>query len=440
MKKKKRVDIDDVLEHLAIFINTFKETDEFSGEFSPEIFFSSKEYGALFLDGEDAELYRACLRRLVEGSEQGERISKKTIESLMQDAILKSLDTENKNPEMSFDERVSISLSDLKTALLEKPRVYEVYYPIHGLAADGLPINFGDSLFTVFDDTQKYRFYSLAEDPEYSQEDIEKRRLVVDDLIGQDLIGKPAIVAEVLATDSQAAVNLALKKIQQTIDVINFFTDLLNFPSSFLYLPSEKDPAVVSIPVMNLGDKPSFTVSKQRVGPLGNIPLDKLFLLASERNLGLQRVSFLLCKDRRGLEEQIISSIQWAGRATTERRKEESFLLYAIALESLILSDTPPTELVFRLRTRVAHLLGKNLSARKEISAKVSGLYGIRSKIVHSGTFQVTDADYGLMRTVTKGSILRILNDKTFSSMKKIDELISWFRDQILGSVTDGLS
>jgi hypothetical protein len=40
----------------------------------------------------------------------------------------------------------------------------------------------------------------------------------------------------------------------------------------------------------------------------------------------------------------LLAAAQWAGRATIERRCEQSFLLYAIALEKMMLSEPPQTK------------------------------------------------------------------------------------------------
>jgi len=107
--------------------------------------------------------------------------------------------------------------------------------------------------------------------------------------------------------------------------------------------------------------------------------------------------------------------------------------LYAIALESLILIENDREELTYRLRTRIAHLLGgENYSKRGKIAKQVRDLYTIRSRIVHSDKYQVTDADLNLIRYITKASILRILNDEPFSSMTSIQQLVEWFDKKIL--------
>ena len=120
-------------------------------------------------------------------------------------------------------------------------------------------------------------------------------------------------------------------------------------------------------------------------GRIGELSLTKLWDLDKRRKLGFDRVAKLLSHQRNDLEEKLVAAFQWAGRATAEIRREEAFLLYAIALESIVLADSDPIELTYRLRVRIAHLLGNSPEARRNIFSKVGHLYDIRSKIVHSG-------------------------------------------------------
>ena len=75
------------------------------------------------------------------------------------------------------------------------------------------------------------------------------------------------------------------------------------------------------------------------------------------------------------MEQRITSSAQWAGRATVESRPEEAFLLFAIALESLILGSKEHSELRYRLALRTAYLLSHSPDARRQIHKDIRQLY-----------------------------------------------------------------
>ena len=65
---------------------------------------------------------------------------------------------------------------------------------------------------------------------------------------------------------------------------------------------------------------------------------------------------------------------------------------------------------------------------RRAVEEKVKALYDIRSQIVHSGRYQVTDADLALLRTLTKGSLIRTCTDQEITQLTTPEELVAWFR------------
>ncbi|WP_332636404.1 hypothetical protein [Acetomicrobium sp.] len=129
-----------------------------------------------------------------------------------------------------------------------------------------------------------------------------------------------------------------------------------------------------------------------------------------------------------------MASVQWAGRAVVElqQRPEEAFLHYAIALETIILGRRQHDELAYRLSMHTALLAGDTPEKRAEIKKEVRDLYGIRSKIVHSGHYEVTDADVGKIRELTIICIMRILTEKPFTSMTEEREIDNWFDQAML--------
>jgi hypothetical protein len=131
------------------------------------------------------------------------------------------------------------------------------------------------------------------------------------------------------------------------------------------------------------------------------------------------------------LDDRILSSLQWAGRATIEGRKEEAFLLFCISLEALLLGNRN-TEISQTFALRGAHLFGQDTAHRKDIFKKLKCLYGIRSSIVHSGHTQVTQADLSKIRSLAKNAVWLMLVREPFSQMKTEEKLEEWFQTQLL--------
>ena len=423
--------LDKVLEELAEFIKSLLPLERLSGRFTHEIVFSNAEDGTIFLNGMEAQRYRECLQQLVEVATFGEQISPKAVERLYQEAILQSLDVSGRRSDQSVEQRLVQAIQNLKTNLRAKPYAFLVYYPIGGLAADGLPVKVGNATFCIFGDEHLAKFKDILTHQKVSNEERQLRLEAIDERM-KDIVGKPVCMIEVSAIEADAARSLVLKELRLTLDIINFYSDLLPYSSGHLFIIGEAEKSTMTIPTFTQGDRPTVNVQTMVAGPLRLLSLQKLLDLGARRGLGFTIIADILSKQRNKLEDRLVAAMQWAGRATVDSRREESFLLYAIALESLILVENDKDELVYRLRVRVSHLLEEDVQARRKLSEQVRDLYAIRSQIVHSGKYQVKDADLGLIRFIAKNCILRILIDEPFTSTTSPDDLVAWFDEQIL--------
>lgn len=422
------------LKIVSAFIDSLTKAETLSEDRRFDLFFSRADEGTLFLDREKSGEYDGCLRALWEAVSSDEQISLRAVEGLFQNAIFEALDIRKKRtPE--FNARLDQALRELRLHLTAAPQRYLVYCPLNGLASEGLPTKVGNLEFVVFGDEQLDLFRDAVAKHKVDEQQLEIRRRVLKDLQqDKELMGHVVGVVEVTAVEGRAAESLATRELRLAIDVVNFYSDLIPYNHAHLSLPGDADAARVVIPQLAVEgtQQSSLSINHSRWGRLGELSLPRLWELDSRRNLGFSRVAKLLGSRRNDLEDKIIASIQWAGRATTEIRKETAFLLYAIALESIVLSDNDAIELTYRLRVRTAHLLADDIDSRRDLVTKLGELYGIRSKIVHSGQYQVTDTDLSLLRSITKSVLIRICTGSDFISMASAKELGKWFQDRIL--------
>lgn len=423
------------LKVVSAFIESLMSSEMLSSEDRRfDLFFSHADEGTVFLSGEETRQYRDCLRALLQAVSSNEQISPRAVEGVFQNAIFEVLDIrKRRTPE--FKTRLDQALQELRQRLTAPAQTFLVYHRVNGLAPEGLPSKVCNMEFAVFGDQQLNIFRDAVAKHAVDEEQRERRRQLLEELSQEkDLAGHVVGAVEVAAVEGRAAESLATRELRLTIDVVNFYSDLIPYNYAHLSLPGDADAAQVVIPklVVEGSQRSSISVNHTRRGRLGELSLPKLWELDSQRNLGFSRVANLLGGQRNDLEEKIIASIQWAGRATAKIRKEESFLLYAIALESIVLSDNDPIELTYRLRVRVAHLLGDDVESRRDLFTKLGDLYKIRSKMVHSGRYQVTDVDLSLLRTITKAALIRICTRSEFLSMSSPKELAEWFQNRIL--------
>ena len=261
---------------------------------------------------------------------------------------------------------------------------------------------------------------------------------------------------EVQAGDNSNAEEKAIKECRKTIDVMNFFADifasggskvcvsLLGEGNEVISRLKSQDKIQLRLLFREAHDplESSTSYKGKRIGELfctkaGRGPLLELSLpsLNSRQAIdtGFARVSELLGKaDRTTFEDRILSAFQWAGRATVDIRREEAFLLYMIALESLILGSKVNSEITFQLRLKIVHIITCSTSTRKQFMNRISYLYGVRSKIVHSGSFQVTESELWELRQYSKQVLITVANAKQFRDMETAEQFDSWLDEQLI--------
>jgi hypothetical protein len=423
------------LKKVSAFIHSLGNLEPLSKERDFDLLFSNADEGTISLGAESAEKYRECLSALWEAVSSDEQISLRTVERIFQAAIFEALDIRHKR-EGDLSVRLQQALQNIESGLTAPLQRFLVFCPINGLALDGLPMRVGNVEFAVFGNEQLDQFRAAVATHKVDQEQLKIRYDDVEKLgRKKDLFGRVAAAVEVDAIDGGAAESLAIRHLRLAVDVVNFYSDLLPYNHAHISLPADADTARVVIPKLVVKGTQQTNVSINHAwwGRVGELSLTKLWELDTRRKLGFARLTKLLADERNDLEEKIIASIQWAGRATAEIRKEEAFVLYAIALESMVLADQNPSELTYRLKVRTAHLLANKTESRRDVFSKIGHLYGIRSKIVHSGRYQVTDADLALLRNITKAALIRICTGEEFMSMRTGKELGEWFQDRVLG-------
>jgi hypothetical protein len=105
----------------------------------------------------------------------------------------------------------------------------------------------------------------------------------------------------------------------------------------------------------------------------------------------------------------------------------DGFIDCIIALENLFLKDTSQ-ELGYKLRIRIAHLLGQNTDHRKELFEFIKEAYSLRSTIVHGEKSQKLKKlnDIYLLKTrkILRESIKYVLKNPNVWSGDKLDGIV----------------
>jgi hypothetical protein len=392
--------------------------DRYSG-----LWISKHDESSLFLDEADRVAYAGTVSRLVDEFARTGELSRRSIEGYLQDALFCSLDIQHKRAK-PFDERLNDALGELRNRLRSPILSYRCFVPVHGLAPKDLPFVFGGIRFVSFGRSHQRQLLK----PLAKSTTSKSFRRLVGELKDRELWGNPCAVVEVKARDFDSAAVRARVATRAAVDSINFLDELIPYNHGWLYLPAEGASALEVAPIVS--SEGQVLLSHARVGPLAPFSLENL----RKDRRALRHLQALSALSRtatpRTAGEVLLTSVQWAGRATVEPKRELSFLLFAIALEAVVLPEHNQ-ELTYRLSLRVAGLMGRTREQRVELKSSVADLYGVRSKIVHSGSYEVTDEDLGRIRWLTKSVLLRLLRRRSLWK-SSLNQLGTW----IEGSVT----
>jgi hypothetical protein len=381
------------------------------------LWFSRHQDGTLFLSAEEVEAYRELVDDLNEHFNRNQDLSRRSVELLLQDAIFQALDIPGRGKD-PFPSRVEPAVAVLKAALSAKPVAYRGFIPVEGFNPTDLPVTFGHHRFVTFGKSHRRH---LSGGPGTARK--ANRQALAKQAEKGTLWKSPCAIVTVTARDSDSALARARLATQAAIEALNFFADLVPYNYSWLRLLGDVAPGLESAAIIS---DESLSLPNHSVGPLGPFRLDEL-----RRGKWLTKTFRLLSALSRNqrpntVGEILLASFRWAGRATVELRREQSFLLFAIALESAVLPLKTNQELNFRLAVRTARLLGKTAAEREGMQKSVRDLYGLRSEIVHSGSYEVTDEDLGQLRTLTKRVLIHLLQRKN-AWQEKPKTLDEWF-------------
>jgi hypothetical protein len=400
---------------------------------SGEVVFSHADLGGLMLQGDDAQEYKARVDdvyRLVAGKPA--HISRGAVEDAVQNAMLRVLDIYKKHSESDFSARLTTEIGDLKKMLGRTPELHKVQLEVEGLNPSDLPRQVGQVKFFVADEAT---MPEIATNPTDSLDEAQRKRRESARALRKNIVsliqGKTYAAMEVLASDLKAAEFLAEVQLRHTLDVLNYFSDFFSYGDARVFLPGD---AARFRHVAVVGKKSEPETSRLTMAFKGPGPFSFPGPRANSNEvLAFDRASALLQKQNPNpLEKRILAALQWAGRASVEKRKEEAFLLYCISLEALLLKNEDKGEITFSFALRGAHLLLKDSGRRKEIFKDLKALYRLRSKVVHSGNTEISDSDLGKIRGLAKNAIFIVLTTEPFSSFVTEEQLEEWFQDQLL--------
>jgi len=160
-------------------------------------------------------------------------------------------------------------------------------------------------------------------------------------------------------------------------------------------------------------------------GPIEPIPLDDPYFV--NEDTGYHTVwGFTTKKNLNKFQKRIMLAVEWIGQSMADPSPQSAFIKAVIALEIIFTyneRDIITPSIMNQISESVALILGSSVDERLKIESKVKKLYGLRSKIVHSGHKNISQADYKTLVEIARSVIIKILTSDKLNSVDSVEDL-----------------
>jgi hypothetical protein len=347
------------------------------------------------------------------------QISLRAVKDAFQTAILRSLNITHNDPEPNFSIRLDREIEELKRTLKRKPEAFVVRLEAQGLDLKGLPRRFGLVTFCLADENTVPTPDAKREETSDPQRltRLESNR-VLRERLRATIKDKTFAEIEVEAFDRDAAISLAEKTLRGTIDALNYFGEFFSDMQTRVFLPGDSAPCRCVTVISREAEPGDNVFAFGTKGPMG------LFCFPSTYSPpkgieAFEKVSNILASSNTtDLEDRILAALKMSGRARTDDRNDSAFLHSCISLETL-LSNKDQGEITLAFSLRAVHLIFTDASIRTDWFRKMKKYYGLRSRLAHAGTADISDADVANIRLISRQAIFMMLVTEPFNRNDK---------------------
>lgn len=404
----------------------------------PMLMFVRPEGGGLFFSRAETRRFDACAAQIVKFEKErntSASLSIREAENWLRDAVFSAIGPVQVAPSAPINERLSSAIERLRTQLESTPDAYVGRAQVQRLLLPSANWTFGLVTFhspdAVVDREWAKKLQSFDPEPgRFSEVEVEQEndhRKRTSQALLDGFAGHPTATTTVSALGPEAAKVLVLEQIRRTVDVVNFFGGMLPPGGPFLRRALvSPDSAYQLLPWMiSSSDVQSYEPSATTLDkPVVLAPMDA----PEAQKLGMGRASELMTVPLPSpLAQRTINAMSWAGRASAEARKDQSFLLFAIALEALFSKPGARGGTTDRLALRCAHVLGQSQADKVQIAKLVKLLYRMRSDLVHNGdSTQIAPQNLNLLRALVSKAIVTVLTQEPFVSHNSESEFETW--------------
>ncbi len=317
--------------------------------------------------------------------------------------------------ELKYDNQscTSKDIEDIYEIFLKKEIIgSDILYELFGVKMDSDYLCFGD--FTVYN--YHKLTHLLKKYPYLVNKDIYFTSRKSDYLLG----------IKVKAKDNDKAIEVSNRLCETFENVFNYMiADLRHMKSVAVFTSGARYRNKVVICSKD-------SMESQVRGQI-NIPVninDEYFKNTSNGN---DKIWSLITKtDKSEIENRILSSIEWIGKAVCDLDNSKAFVQFVFAIEGMLQYNSGSIispSIVSQISDWLAFILYDNPDHRKTIPKYFKDIYQKRSAIAHGGVKTIYTEDLNLVLQISKFMIRSFLTIEPFCNFKTIKELESYLTD-----------
>ena len=332
-------------------------------------------------------------------------------EASVDDLLAESLNDVLFAPPEEQDKMAKQKAQEFAQKLLQPTSYWTVDLPVFGFAGNCAGLSFG--IVTLF----------------AGEVDVpESLRLMMPERKGHSRLFARLTIK---AIDTNSAVERAIPMLEEHLTVLNALCSD-RYPSHVKVATDPEDYLIhrpYKVTHSSEASKPESGIKRS----VTRIPLTRaMFEARMEQRGGVQIGRWLASPTP--FAKSLLSAYVLAGTACTDDLHQRSFLLFAIALESVVMGKTETTEIGFQLSVHVANLIGYGLEDKVSLRKEVRSLYKTRSAIAHAGSSDISASDVERMREMCLSVLLILTISPAFAAMTDHEQLGTWLAERLLDS------
>ncbi|MCK4250377.1 hypothetical protein KAX97_02965 [candidate division WOR-3 bacterium] len=287
-----------------------------------------------------------------------------------------------------------------------------VIFPLQGLLPEFSGLTIGNPMFGIYnkilDNYQIPEYQCPKDDEPHAQE----KKCIFNKISNyeKENLNTISVGTKVYASDSKAAVQLAEKQINLSLNIIRLLLPLhyssINRPRITIYDIAGIDEAVV-ITIAD-GERNFFSQYSSSTFPFSYYADDDKHKTAK----AIERANQIASKYPSNLsnfEDRIVSAITWAGEGIDAVEKDVKVVKCVIALETLFGIKKGSKQKGFV--EGIIQLFGDYIYDKDFFRDLAKDIYKLRSTIVHEGKRDITDEEVEWAERLACGCILRTLEN-----------------------------